>query len=164
MSEQVNPKLKFRLGDKVITYDLAQEVEIDSNRLNQALVEQATKFAFIATVHAGYRGAVEGAKMKLDLQSAKLDGIVRSEGVNNGEKMTEAIVTARIKQSKPYLDAQKDYEELAGTERQLAVAVEAFRQRKDMLIALSSNWRAELDQQLMSKRAAYKEALEGRSS
>lgn len=159
-----NPKLKFRLGDKVITYDLSYEVQIDADKLNQALIEQPSKFAYIATVHAAYKGAAEGAKIKLDIASCKMDGLLRQDAVSNGEKVTEAVIAARIKQSKPYTDALKDWEELAGIERQLSVAVESFRQRKDMLIALASNWRAERDMQISIKQGAYHEALSGKGA
>jgi hypothetical protein len=158
-TNDVNPKLKFSLGGKPVVYDLQKEVEIDGERLNSCIIEQPTKFAYIATVHAGYKGAAEGAKVKLDLVSSKMDALIRQAAAEGGEKITEAVVASRIKQSNKYLEAMQAYEELSNIERQLSVAVEAFRQRKDMLITLASNMRAEMDNQLSLKRESYQRSI-----
>jgi hypothetical protein len=159
-TNDVNPKLKFSLGGKQVVYDLQKEVEIDGERINACIIEQPTKFAYIATVHAGYKGAAEGAKVKLDLVYSKMDALIRQAAAEGGEKITEAVVTSRIKQSNKYLEAMQTYEELSNIERQLSVAVEAFRQRKDMLITLASNMRAEMDNQLSLKRESYQRSIE----
>jgi hypothetical protein len=164
MPDQTIPKLKFKLGGKDIIYDLESEVQINPDHLNQSLLDQPTKFAIIATASAAYQGSVEGAKAQLDLESAKLDSLIREEAALKGEKTTEDKIKARISAHPKYIAKQQVYMEQSQISRHLQACVEAFRQRMQMLITLANNQRAELDMNLYQKRLEYDKVVQGKSA
>lgn len=153
-------RLRFTLGASQVDYNLANEVSIDGDNLSTALLEQPSKFAWIAMCHQAYKAAAEASKTELDQMSARLYGAIR-DSASPGEKLTEAAVDAKIKLTPKYIQAQQNLQELRKLEGQLSVAVEAFRHRKDMLISASALHRAELDMDLSRLKSDYVSQLKG---
>ena len=156
------PQIKFKLGDKIVKYELSDEVKIDSDRINSSIIEQPSKFAFIAMAWVAYRGAVEGAEVALKRMYAELDTQFRSSADREGTKVTEKGIESMVRQHPKYTALQEQYLEIQRIESQLQVAVEACRQRKDMLVSLASNYRAELESSVNVKRDEYRAKLENK--
>lgn len=162
MAEKVT-EIKFKLGGKLLSYDLQKELEIDKTKLSDALLDQSSKFAFVAVAYEGYKALSEGLKIDLDILEAELYSAAKTLAERSGQKITEGGVEAQIKTNSRWISKQSELQEARRTLGLLQAAKEAFQQRKDMLISLSSLYRAELDHDLDSLKSEYREKLKSKS-
>jgi len=132
------PKIKFKLKDKVVTYDLESEVQIDRDRLTDCLIEQPSKYAFVAAAAEAYKGASEGARVQLSLEASKLDKTLRVEAEERGTKITENKIKAMVESHHRYQEKLKTCLMLEQVHRQLKVCVEAFHQRMSAMITIAN--------------------------
>lgn len=122
--------------------DLADDVPI-SSAIDEEFMEQSDRFAWWATVVELARDKVARTKYQLDRIYALKDHSVRLDLTANKAKITEKIVENSVITSKEY---QECMFELLEAKKQLGLAQagkEALIQRKDMLISLGANLRAE---------------------
>ena len=154
------PLLSFHLSGEAVSYDLVKEVGVDRDNIKDSLLEQPSKFAFIASAHAAYRGAVEAAKTELDQLDSSLYMTFRDQAAVRGEKVTERTLEALIQGNSKRQAALERLNQLKALEARLAVCVEAFRHRKDILISVTSIYRAELDMDLGRLKSEYRDSLE----
>lgn len=160
MNERDTSMLTINVKTKTAenTVDLVDDLKIDSANINEAFCEQPAKFAWWATVAVQAKALVDHKKAEIERQEdylkktlvGELDAEARADLELNGEKITESKVTNGIYVHPKYLEEQQKLynlkDELLDLTSQwttLDIAKEAMNQRKDMLISLGANMRAE---------------------
>lgn len=137
-----------RKGEKVDEFDLQAELDIDPTQLDRELIEQPSKFAWVATLHEYAKDMAQQRKMELEETKAELDTEVRVQATEDEMKVTEAMVRNLVLQDKRYKLANEEYLDANRTAALLGVARESFNMRSNMLISLSANRRMELDTEI----------------
>jgi hypothetical protein len=123
-------------------------------------MEHSDRFAWWATVVELARDKVARTKYQLDRIYALKDHAVRLELTNAKAKMTEKIVENSVVTSQEYQEVMFN---LLEAKKQLGLAMagkEALTQRKDMLISLGANMRAEGSSNLSILKDAAKQRWE----
>ena len=138
--------------------DLVEELKFTAENLNQAYIEQPAKFAYWSAQVNKSKFMLEKKKLELEQLDSylkktlmgELDQEVRENMAMEGERVTEARVTARVYIHPRYLETvrrvnqlQKELVELQYQTDTLYTAKDAFIQRKDMIISLGANLRQE---------------------
>ena len=124
--------------------DFLDDVAINDIDIDGAFRSQASLFASYAAKHFEAQQQLGNAKILLDLKKARLDKEIRDRLVEEKAKATEATVENEIKRHPTYMSACKDMNEASAIVDLLKNALEAFKQRKDMLISLGANQREEM--------------------
>jgi len=149
----MNPlkKLAIKLDEHVWERDVEEELKIDPNDIDQEFQDQSGKFAWWATLASlaeyNYLRKRQARKEKEADQYVQLRRLAEATGKRVTEKQLEAQLTldpevkALVLQE---LEAQKQFSILSAI-------TQAFRQRKDMLVSLGSNLRAEKDVRLLKE-------------
>jgi len=162
-------QIRVELGGKVFEGDLQAEARVDPDPvgLNQALAEQPGRFAWWATLEVLARSLVEELERDRATKHAELYSFY------------EASLSATDtdgKRAKPTVDKIKseilkhaDYRQLQGrlaaaTEQHglLTVARQTMQMRKDVLLAVASNLRAERDAHIHDQLKETRERLRAR--
>lgn len=116
---------------KIITPNLQEELTVDEAGINDQLANQPALFAFYAVLYAQ-------AKQEIEKYEALYISTLREHYSDKGVKISETRLKAE-------LALDESYNTLKEKELVLKEVKEAFQQRKDMLISLASNLRAEGD-------------------
>lgn len=128
-----------------ITYQssLEEDITINPSDLDSEFVEQSRKYAWWAILSEVAKDLMGQKKYQMELLYAKLDHEKRTAAMTNKVKLTEKMVENEVitdpryqKMMAEFLSIKKDY----GV---LLAGKEAFTQRKEMLISLGANYRAE---------------------
>lgn len=152
--------LEIEVTTKLGTYegDLRADLMIDVEDLTSSYLDQPGKFAWWATLSAQARAIAERKKSDWEARKdyinktlmGELDAEVRDELTDIGEKITEKKVENAIYTHPKYQAAIVELKELrdeflrASEQAQLLeVARESMDQRKDMLISIGAQLRAE---------------------
>lgn len=120
-----------------------QEVEItdvDQSNMDEEFATQAGQFYYLAAAHAWAERNEKAAKYELDTVYAQLDTAYRA---TLSGKVTEKIVESNILTDARYVDYQNKYLDALENAGKLRGACDAMRQRKDMLVQLGAQRRAE---------------------
>jgi len=122
-----------------------RKIEIDASKLDEELSTQASQYLFVAERAVEAEARYLAGKLQHETVVAKLDGIIRAKFDSEGKKMTEKIVENAIILDATYQSSAK----LLGTLRTQKEAVRALREswymRKDLLIRMAINQRAEIE-------------------
>lgn len=121
-----------------------QEVEIDDPNmadLDSEFVTQSGQFYYLAAAHAWAERHEKGAKYDLECAYAQLDKEYRQ--TLSGGKVTEKVIESNILTDARYVAMQNKYLDAVENTGVLRAACEAMRQRKDMLVQLGAQRRAE---------------------
>ena len=155
MTDNVNVFTQADFSEK-----LEKDLKFTEEHLNTAYIEQASKFAFWATLAVQAKAKVDKKKLEIDQKEAyikktlmgKLDAFVRHKLADAGKRITEAQVINEIYVQPEYLTAcdelwtlQEELSELQLQSGLLSTAKEAMIQRKDMIISLGANLRQEIN-------------------
>lgn len=141
----MNLKIQVILSGKKYDLDLERDLEINSTKINSELAEQPSKYAWYGVLSEFARATSTELKQKLDTLWSELYLAVRKQAVEEGLKLTEETVSSMVRTDKRYQELEQQYLEAKKQEQLLLVARQAFEHRKDMLISLASNLRAEAD-------------------
>lgn len=127
-------------------------LSIDVANLDNELVQQPETFVHYALKAAQRKSLMEKAKLERDTTERRLYLQYRDTAVASGEKTTEALLDARVKASDEYLAACAAFSAHQEQYFIFDAITEAYRQRKDMLITVAANARAEMDTNLNIKK------------
>jgi hypothetical protein len=151
------------IGGITYTASLEEDIEIDGQDLDAEFLTQARKFAWWAMVSELAKDLMNRRKYDLDQLYARLDHKVRMEAScppapAKPIKLTEKMVENSVITSPEYKAAYETYLEIKKYYGMLSAGREAFVQRKEMLISLGANYRAEgnADPVLLQERAKAK--------
>jgi hypothetical protein len=121
-----------------------EDLEIDGHNLNNAFMRQASLFAYYAAMHVQAMRKEMRSKLLLEIEEAKVAKSVRDKMIAEGAKTTEKQIEQEVSRTPSYIKAVNTYNEAKANTALAASTVEAFRQRRDMLIQLGANQREEL--------------------
>jgi hypothetical protein len=121
-----------------------KDVSINDADLSGAILTHASLFAHYAVMDAQAQHQVDKLKLALDVRSARADKKVREGMANSGIKVTESGVEQEIKRSAEYLAAVTALNAAKEVAAMTHTALDAFRQRRDMLIQLGVAAREEM--------------------
>jgi len=148
MKKEFSFPVAMKVGGQVIEYDLAKELACSEDTINEDLKNQPSFFAYYAVLTEKAQSELAEAKAALELLEATLDAQFRSEET----KTTETMIKNRIRLDKSYQEALEVFNTLKLNVGLLSAAKEAFYHRKDILISLASNMRAQMDASVYLKR------------
>ena len=150
--------IQVKTDSGLIELDLESDLKFTPENLNQAYIEQPSKFAYWSVLAVQSKSALDRKKLEVEQLEdytrktlyGELDTEVRQRMEMDGEKVTEAKVVSGIYTHPRYLEVKSKLREcqaeLLALQKQtdlLYSAKEAFIQRKDMIISLGANLRQE---------------------
>lgn len=122
---------------------LREDIKFSEADVDDAIIEQAALYADYGARAADAQHQVDKHKLLLDITIAREADAMRAEALENKEKIAEKTIESRldtlpavIRARKAHLDAKRQFE-LAKN------ALEAFKQRRDMLIQTGVRLREE---------------------
>jgi hypothetical protein len=130
---------------------LGTDLDISQNDLDGAFRGQAGLFAHYGQKHVEMMRQEARAKMMLEVTEAKLDKQLRDEAAAASAKITEKQIEQGIARSPDYIKAVYAHNEAKAAMALASVAVESFKQRRDMLIQIGASERQELKGDLISR-------------
>ena len=145
--------------DFIDMVSFGKDVLVDKNNLSESFANQGGMFAHYSV--AVYQASLQASSKKLlmDTIYATLDKEVREAAVASGEKITEDKVKQSIRMNPKFIIAQKDHIEAEALYDHYRNLLEAFRQRKDMLVQMGADAREEMKGELrMSAADQYRRA------
>lgn len=121
------------------------EVVVDERKINQELAEHPAKFALWATMH----GEAKERVAYLELERDRLESDLGNELVNDtpaGEKKpTEKQIELYVTGHEKYRKLENELLKVKALQERLYIARDAMTHRRDVLVALATNLRREMD-------------------
>ena len=124
--------------------DFRDELKINENNLDAELSEQASKFLHIAEKAVQAEKEYQDWKLQVETLEVNLDKQIREQFEAEGKKITEKQVEMEVKSNRVYQEARKKLIELSAKRDLLKNLRDAWYMRKDLLIQMAINKRAEL--------------------
>ena len=121
-----------------------EDVEINRSDLQRGFVEQASLFAFYAERHFQATRAEARAKMVMEVAEARAYKTARDRLTEEGVKATEKMIEAEVITDPGLLKSRLAFNEARAITTLAHGALEALRQRRDMLIQLGASEREEM--------------------
>ncbi|MCJ7760611.1 hypothetical protein MUP59_05655 [Candidatus Bathyarchaeota archaeon] len=128
-----------------ITYQssLEEDMLINSTDLDGEFVEQPRKFVWWAVLSEVAKDLLAQKKYEMEQLYARLDHEKRTVALNAKVKLTEKMTENEVITDPRYQKCMAEYLEIKKQNGMLMAGKEAMSQRKDMLISLGANYRAE---------------------
>lgn len=133
----------FDLGEFSYEADFASDVSIDRHNLSEEYVKHSESFAWYATAYEFAQDQEAKAKSLLELVDAKLDHGARMELQSAGIKFTEKMIHNTVISQPQHQQAEEAYFRAKKLVGMLRACRDAMIHRKDMLVSLGANYRAE---------------------
>ena len=121
--------------------DLALDLAFSEHNLNDAMMNQASLFSFYASTSAKAQLQCDRLKTTLDHITATIDVELREDAVATGTKVTETLISNKIKLDPRYMKAIAYYNESKAIAAMCKSTTEAFQQRRDMLVQIGKDAR-----------------------
>lgn len=135
-------EIRLSNGKTINTFD---DLEIRETGLSKAAENQASTFAWYAMLSARCKSELREARLEFDFWQAKEGEDQRDVLSEGGEKkVTETQIKKTIMAMQEYKRRQDRIAELEQRADLLSATCEALRQKKDMIVMLGSDRRAEL--------------------
>lgn len=119
-------------------------IKIDPSQIQNNLLEHAANFAWFAVLHSKAQSKRERLKFELKVLEAELDKNIRAQAYELGKKITEKEIEMKIMSNPSYKEKMSDFLTAREEEDLLDAIVQAFIQRKDMLVSFVSLQKEEL--------------------
>jgi len=133
---------------KINFYD---DVVIDERNIDVELAEHPAKFALWATMHSEAKDAVAVLKLKMDRLEADLVDEHKNSVAAGEKKPTDKETAAYVVRHRKYRELEDDKLKQDKVVDRMQVARDAMTHRRDMLVALATNIRRQLDVDLARK-------------
>jgi hypothetical protein len=146
----------FKFGDMEYESKLAQDLFIDRGNLSGEYENHASRFAWYSTAYELAMDAELRLKVDLERGYAQLDAQARASMTAQGLKITEKKVENMVITQQDYVALQDDYLNAKRNTGLLKAARDALIHRRDMLIGLGANYRAETASDLSLREQDYK--------
>jgi len=153
--------VRMQVQNQTFSRALAEDVVVDDNDLHGEFIRQPEIFAWWATTTELARDRVGRLKTELARKKAAIDASVRNEAKIENErllsianssdkktqvnlvKLTETMVENMVVTHKVYMEIEDELNEAKKQLGLMMVGKEALMQKKDMLISIGANYRAE---------------------
>ena len=146
-------KLKIGITEYDINYE--NELKCDEVTINEDLKNQPSLFAFYAV----FAEIAESEVAILKLETEKTEAILDDEYRGKLEKSTENMLKNAVRRDERYLSLMYQLNTAKKNAGILNAIKEAFHHRKEILIALASNMRAQMDPDIYIKKQEIKATL-----
>lgn len=120
---------------------LTEDLAFSEHNLNDAMMNQASLFSYYASTSAKAQLQCDRLKTKLDYINATIDVELREEAAATGTKVTETLLSNKIKLDPRYVKSIAHYNESKAIAAMLKSTTEAFQQRRDMLVQIGKDAR-----------------------
>lgn len=153
---------EYKIGDQSYESDLDSDLRIDKFNLSEEFEKHAGRFAWYS---ACYELAVDfEARLKTELERAyaKIDAQVRAQLESHNIKATEKKIEGMVLTNNVYVQLVDQYNEAKLQTGLLKAARDAMMMKKDCLISLGANVRAELSSNPSLLQTAYLESKKER--
>lgn len=129
----------FKVKTLIDAVKANQDVSINTADIQGEFVEQAGHFSYYSEKSAQANRQEAMAKRHRDITYATLDGEYRLAAKEAGEKVTEKGIEGRINLDERYQQAYQAYIDATMIADLLKGKVDAFRNKRDMLIQIGAN-------------------------
>ncbi|CCG43332.1 hypothetical protein [Magnetospirillum molischianum] len=136
---------------------LQKDLAFSDHDISAAMMRQASLFAHYAVIAAQAQKRYDTAKLAADIVESRVDKRLRDEYAQAGAKITEAALGKEILRDREYVEAQKKVNDARMIADLAKNALEAFKQRKDMLVQIGVALREEAKGELFLKGPAARE-------
>lgn len=133
----------FKIGTVEYPNVLAQDLAVNQSALSETFATHAERFAWYATAYELAMAYEAGLKEETARTYARVDHQVRTAARDAGVKLTEKMVENSVITHALYLEVQEEYLSAKAHTGLLKVARDAMIHRRDMLIQMGANYRAE---------------------
>jgi hypothetical protein len=123
--------------------DLLKELRIDKNNLSRALIRQPGLYAWWSSLYSEVVDKTANFAAELEVAEAKKAIKLTKKFREMGRKHTVSDIKHYVSISPKIRELRKELRIWQNSERILKHAVRSFEQRKDVLMALNANLRAE---------------------
>jgi hypothetical protein len=134
-------KVRAFIDPKQLQSDLSYSL-VD---LSKAMSEQGSLFIHYASLMARASRQVDDVSMLLEITESRIYRKLRDEAAKSGSKMTETQLEKEVNVHPQMIAMKRAKNEAKQIEGNAKAAVEAFRQRRDMLIQEGATQRAEIE-------------------
>ncbi|WP_270364019.1 hypothetical protein [Bacillus paranthracis] len=133
------------VGDKEHHFNAKEELIIDKFDINGGYIDQPGKYAWWGTLTEVAREKMENAKAEMEQEEFHADIRAREELDLDGIKITEGLVTRKVKCDREYKKKQSRYIKATKQFKLLDKIMKAFDHRMEALISLGAMVRKEND-------------------
>lgn len=148
---------KYVVGEDEFDSNLEEDLRVNPANLNDEFATHSEKFAWYATAYELAKDYEMQLKARVERLYAQLDYIVREEGRLAGIKLTEKKVENSVITRDDYVRLYDLYIEAQKNTGLLRAARDAMIHKKDMLISMGANYRAEGASDLSMKMDQYRQ-------
>jgi hypothetical protein len=127
---------------------LGEDLTINPANLSEAMVKQASLFAHYAVLASRAQRQLDHMKQRLEILQSKVDKEIRDEAADEGRKITEAGIGKEIARDSRVITATKQVNEARMIADLAKQSLEAFKQRRDMLVQIGLMQREEMKGEL----------------
>ena len=152
----------FKVQRFIDAAQLKRDLAINPSDVGNAFLEHASIRLHYGELLAKATRQHDDLKMVLEANEAKVDKAIRNEAAAAGEKLTEPQIAKRVAVHERVLAYRRLLNEARQIETLAKQAVEAFRDRKDMLVSYGLKDREEMRGELAIRRQSAAE-IEGRN-
>ena len=128
-------KVKFKVNQLIDAEQLKADLTYSLADLSAAMVSQAATFVHYGMLHAKAQRQVSTFELTLENMEAKVYRQLRDEAAISGAKVTEASLEKAVAVNDTIVALKKALNEAQQVEAMAKIAVEGFKQRKDMLVS-----------------------------
>jgi len=147
-------KVNIEIGEEEFTLD-PEDLSCSEETINVDLMNQPSLYTWISVLKEEADAEYQEKKMSLDLMEAELDSKYRKKT----EKPTENKIAMAIIRDDDYGGSKTEMIQARRNVGILRAWEEGFRQRKEVLIALASNFRAQMDVDLHINRESKRKKI-----
>lgn len=140
---------------------LKEDLSINPADLNEAMIKQAALFAHYAVLSSRASRQADHMKQRAEIIQSKVDKELRDAAADEGKKITEAALGKEIVRDPRVVQAQKMVNEARMIAELAKNALEAFKQRRDMLVQIGLMQREEMKGELTISMKKEREAAAG---
>ena len=133
----------YTIGDTEFPNRLAEDLHVNHTALSEVMGEHAEKFAWYSTAYELAQDHEARLKEELAKTYARLDHKIRMEAKGASVRMTEKMVENSVITHAMYTELQDKYLDAKRATGLLKAARDAMIHRRDMLIQMGANYRAE---------------------
>lgn len=153
----------YQVKSFVDAAQMKRDIAYSDNDLDTATMEQASLFAHYGTLAADASHQVDVVKLLLENTEAAVYQLERTKSAEAGEKVTEVMLEKRVARHSRVISMKKALIEAKRVEAIGKTVLEAFRQRRDMLVQTGATSREERKGELyIMERNAREDALRER--
>ena len=147
--------IKMNIQGKEYDLQYLQELQVAEETINENLKDQPALFAFYAVLEEVAEAEYVEAKLRVEIVEAQLDYEYRK----TSEKVTENLIRNKIRCDDKYLSAVVAMNDAKKNTGILKAIKDSFSHRKEIVIALASNMRAQMDSEIFVKKQEFRNTI-----